>query len=378
METIDVVVVGGGVTGLASAAALAGRAGRCACSSAIPGPGWTRAPGTAASSTPAFTILPGRSKRGSAWKAPASCTRSARGTACPTPAAASSSWRWTGRTWPASSDSRRRARRTASKGSRSSTRQAFGGVSRTPPASPRSSRRQRASWNPRPLCTRSRTSSSRPAATSCTGTRLEGADLTAGGMLLRTERESILARTVVNAAGLFADQVSAMLGGESFTISPLPGRVRRTRAVAHAPGQRARVSPAERVGTRAGRASDENDTGNRPRRPDRPPPGQPARLRVEPPRARGLSRARAAAAARTGLRRPQARGQRDPAEPEPARRALCRFPDQARSPSTRASSTPPASIRRGSRRAWRLAGWSLRSFRVRRGLEARSQIASSQ
>jgi glycerol-3-phosphate dehydrogenase len=55
------------------------------------------------------------------------------------------------------------------------------------------------------------------------GTRLEGADLTAGGMLLRTERESILAGVVVNAAGLFADHVAAMLGGESFSIHPCRG-----------------------------------------------------------------------------------------------------------------------------------------------------------
>lgn len=72
----------------------------------------------------------------------------------------------------------------------------------------------------------------RAGGTARTGMRLEALDRTAGGWLARTGTEDIAARTLVNAAGAWADGVARMAGVKPLGLTPL----RRSMARLAAPG----------------------------------------------------------------------------------------------------------------------------------------------
>lgn len=54
-------------------------------------------------------------------------------------------------------------------------------------------------------------------------TQFEGSSDSVNELELRTKHETIMARSVVNAGGLYADEVSAAFGGDLFTIYPVRG-----------------------------------------------------------------------------------------------------------------------------------------------------------
>ena len=56
-----------------------------------------------------------------------------------------------------------------------------------------------------------------------TGTRLLAAEISNGIAMLRTQREEFAARVVINAAGLYADEVARMFGEDRYTIYPCRG-----------------------------------------------------------------------------------------------------------------------------------------------------------
>ena len=117
------------------------------------------------------------------------------------------------------------------------SRASFCSASRTSPVPPRrSGRRTRASCRPKRSSARSCRIAANATSRSWSTVRCVGATPDGDGIELVTPHETIEAATVVNASGLYADQVSAHPRRADVHDLPVPRRIRRARADAGVTG----------------------------------------------------------------------------------------------------------------------------------------------